>query len=116
LLPGQYAGNSGGDFAGDEFKAAPRRFVVKENAARRECPVRFAIIARQIESTNFADAIAGTRVEPCSLRLRHFFSLSEHLARSGKVVSALRHEFPQCRQQKMRTIDVSIESGKLVIE
>jgi len=51
-----------------------------------------------------------------ALRLRHLRYLAEHLARSGKVDPAVRHQFAQRAQNEMGAVDVGIESRKFVVE
>ena len=51
------SGHPIGDLASDKLKAAPRALVIEENSADAEHAVSFAVIARQIEASHFANSI-----------------------------------------------------------
>src|SRR5712664_2820308 len=55
--PGLDARNGRGDFARYKLVASSRRLVIKKNPTHAIHAVGFAIVARKIESSDFADAI-----------------------------------------------------------
>ncbi len=50
------------------------------------------------------------------LILRHLRSVAEHLARSRKIKPAARRQILDRREQKMRAVDVGIQSGELIVK
>ena len=115
-LPGQNPRHPGRDLAGDELKAAARRFVVKKDAVRGVHPVGFTVIAGQVKPCYLADAVRRTGVEPRVLVLGHGFSHAEHLARTGEVEAAVGGQGLEGGQQEVGAVDVGVQRGKLVVE
>src|ERR1044071_1824911 len=69
-----------------------------------------------MKTGHLADSVRAPRVEWRVLRLRRLANLSEHLARSCEVKSALRLEFAQGSQDVMSSIDVGFHRRKAVCE
>ena len=90
--------------------------MIEKDSAHRERIICLAVIAGQIETANFTDSIAGTRMEGREFCLRNLVNFTEHFARSGKVEPALRNGLAQRRKKKVRAIDVGIQSGEFVVE
>lgn len=80
-------GDSVGDFAGHEFLAAQRGFVVEQDAATGEQAVGFAVVDRGPVGEQLGDAVGATRVKERGLGLRHFVNLAVHF-RGGCLVEA----------------------------
>ena len=115
-LAGQDLGDADGDLAGDELETAPLGFVVEQDAVTGMRAVGLAVVAGEIESGHFADAVSGARVEAGGLGLGDLFRVAEHLARSGEVETALRGHVLEGRQDEMGAVDIGIQGGKLVVE
>ena len=69
-----------GDFAGHECFAAPRTFVVEEDAVARSQPVALAVIHRRPIREHFGHAVGTARPERRRFCLRHLLNFAEHFA------------------------------------
>src|SRR6266550_6364299 len=68
------------DFARHKRLAAPRTFMIEKNAVAGVQAVAFAVVHRRPVGKNFGNAIGTAWPKGCSLRLRDFLRLAEHLA------------------------------------
>src|ERR1700722_5922214 len=84
-LAGQNLRNSRSDLTSYEFETAARRFVIEENSIRYVKLVRFAVVTRQIKSSDLADSINRTRVKWGIFSLWRLNDFSEHLAAASEV-------------------------------
>src|SRR5205823_14744542 len=87
-----------GDLPCYKFKTAPWAFVVEQNPVHAEHVIGFAIVKRQVESGDLADAVWTAGVEWCRFNLRRLPDTTEHLARPRKVKFTFGPEFAQCRK------------------
>ena len=79
------AGGAAGDLAGDEILAAPRRFVVEQDAVGGEQAVGLAIIDGLPVRVDLGACVGAARMERRGLALRRFGDLAEHLGRARLV-------------------------------
>src|SRR5262252_1724387 len=79
LQPVANAGGGPGDLAGDERDPAPRRFVVEEDAAGDEHPVRLAVVLGQLVGEHLGARVRAARLERRGLALGRLRA-AEHLA------------------------------------
>src|SRR5262249_23447445 len=79
-LPELDSCNVRSDLPSHEFKSAPRRLVVEENARRRVQTVGFAIVSSEVEPGDLGYAVGGSRMKRRLFVLRADFGLTEHLA------------------------------------
>src|SRR5271166_2660745 len=78
-----------GDFPGDELGASPWALVVEQNPVAAGDAVGFAVVHGEIEACYLTDTIGTSRVKRRTLALRRLPNLTEHLARTGEVETAL---------------------------
>src|SRR5439155_25854781 len=76
--------------------------------------VGFAVIHREIESCDFADAIRTARVKWSRFDLWLLPHASEHFTGSGKIEPALWLQLTQCREHIVRAIDVDAHCRKAI--
>src|SRR5437763_2246658 len=76
------------DLARHELKAPAGAFVVEQYARYAEHLVCLAVVAREVEARDLADAVGRARVEGGRLPLRNLAHLAEHLGRAGEVEAA----------------------------
>src|SRR5262249_30577626 len=90
--------------------------VVEQDSAACVDSVRLAVVPGHIKSGDFADSIRRSRMKAGRFVLRNLLDLSEHFAGPREVKMAGRYNVLKCCENKMRTIDVRLESGKLIVE
>src|SRR5919106_1658996 len=74
------AGGAVGDLAGHELEAAPRPFVVEQDAAGGVEVVRLAVVDRDPVAVDLGNPVGRAGVEGCRLPLGRLHHLAEHLA------------------------------------
>ena len=84
--------------------------MVKQDAAGAVHSISLSVVSSQIKACHLADPIRRSGMETGKFRLGHFLRLTKHLARSGEIEAALRHQIPERRQQVMGAVDVGIQS------
>jgi len=85
LLAQMNFGDGIGDFAGHEFLAAQRGFVVEQDAAAGEQAIGFAVIDRGPVREQLGDSVRTTGVKERGLGLGHFVNLAVHLRGRGLI-------------------------------
>jgi hypothetical protein len=90
--------------------------VVEEDAGDAEHLVGLAVVAREVEAGDLADAVGRARVEARRLRLRHLRHLAEHLRRPGEVEAAPGLKLAQRGEYEVRAVDVRVHRREAVGE
>src|SRR5438552_18184686 len=96
-------GNCARDFASDKSFAAPRAFVVKQNAIARAESVTLAIVYGGPIGKNFRDAVRAARPERRALRLRNLLRFAKHFATRSLLETLARSLFSNRFQYANRT-------------
>ncbi|GBH23845.1 hypothetical protein BvRS1_08940 [Burkholderia vietnamiensis] len=91
-----------GDLARDELAAAQRRFVIEQDAAAAEQPVRLAIVDRHPVRVQLRDAVRAARVKRGRFRLRNRLHLAEHLGRRRLIEARFRAHHADRLEQVQR--------------
>src|SRR5262249_14260619 len=74
-----------GNFACDEFEAAPLTLMIEENSRGRVDLISLPVIPGQVKARYLGDAVYRAGMEPGALGLGSFLGLAKHLARSRKI-------------------------------
>src|SRR5439155_15501515 len=83
------------DLARHELAAAPRRFVIEQDAAAAIHAIALAVIHSDEMAVHFRDPIRAAWIERRRLALRRFLDFPEHLAAAGLIeANAFRIEQP----------------------
>src|SRR5689334_10322215 len=90
--------------------------MIEENPAQAEHSESFTIIARQLKSGNFADAVRRARMKRRRFALRHLLNFAEHFGGTCKVHSALWLQLFQCGQNIVRAVDVDVHRGEAILK
>src|SRR5260370_28404125 len=105
-----------GDFSGHKLEPPAWAFMIEEDAVRSMQVIRFAVIAREIKTGYFRDAISRARMERGPFGLWAFAGFAKHFARSRKIESRLWRDVAERGQNIVGPIDICVQRGKLILE
>src|SRR6266516_439774 len=105
-----------GNLSRDKFGAAPRRFVIEQNAVESIQSIRFTIISCQLEASDFADSVRGPWMKSSIFALRHFLGAPKHLARACEIKFAIRRGLADGAQHVMGAVNVDVHRGEFIFK